>query len=199
MSFDLDPELLGRIIWCICIVIWGYLRWIPNRRSRRKKIEKVVRTPIERFSMIISALGLGWIPSIWVFSGHLSMFDYQTNYYVLGVGAVIFIYSLYLFRVTHKALGAMWSYSLDVREDHKLVTTGIYEKLRHPMYTAFWVWAVAQFFLLPNVVAGIAGVIGFGTLYFLRVGQEEAMMRAEFGEEYDAYCARSKRIIPYLY
>ena len=45
-----------------------------------------------------------------------------------------------------------------------LVTEGIYGRVRHPMYTAFWLWAVAQALLLPNWIAGFSGLIGFGTL-----------------------------------
>ena len=93
----------------------------------------------------------------------------------------------------------MWSHSLDLREDHKLVSTGIYEKVRHPMYTAFWMWALAQPFLLSNWLAGLSGIVGFGTLYFLRVGQEERMMEERFGQEYRDYSARTKRVIPGIY
>ena len=93
----------------------------------------------------------------------------------------------------------MWSVSLDLRKDHKLITTGIYEKVRHPMYTAFWLWAVAQPFLLSNWLAGFSGIIGFGTLYFLRVGREEQMMEDEFGPQYRDYRQRTKRIIPHIY
>jgi protein-S-isoprenylcysteine O-methyltransferase Ste14 len=53
--------------------------------------------------------------------------------------------------------------------------------------------------LLPNWVAGLAGFIGFSVLFFLRVSKEERMMVETFGDEYRAYMARTKRIIPHLY
>jgi protein-S-isoprenylcysteine O-methyltransferase Ste14 len=189
----------GAIIWCIAIVGWAILRWIPNRRSRRVKINKTSRTPSERFSMAMSSAGLGIVPAIWVFGGWPASLNHATHPLVVLVGIVIFAFSLRLFRLTHKALGAMWSHSLDLREDHKLVTFGIYEHLRHPMYTAFWLWALAQPFLLSNWLAGFSGIVGFGTLYFLRVGQEEAMMEERFGQDYRDYSARTKRIVPGIY
>jgi protein-S-isoprenylcysteine O-methyltransferase Ste14 len=67
------------------------------------------------------------------------------------------------------------------------------------MYTAFWLWVVAQALLLPNWVAGLSGLIGFGTLYFLRVGEEEQLMLDTFGDSYRSYMARSKRLIPWVY
>jgi protein-S-isoprenylcysteine O-methyltransferase Ste14 len=162
-------------------------------------VEATKRTPSERLAMILSWFGLGGIPAYWVFSGEPRAFDHVLNPALILVGALVFGGSLRLFRITHKALGAMWSHSLDLRKGHHLVTTGIYERLRHPMYSAFWLWALAQAFLLGNWVAGFSGILGFGALYFMRIGQEEAMMEERFGEEYRAYAKRTKRLIPGIY
>jgi protein-S-isoprenylcysteine O-methyltransferase Ste14 len=194
-----DWELTGKIIWCMCVVAWGIIRFKPNIKSRQTSISFTDRSPVERFSMFASQLGLGIIPGIWVFTGAPSQFDHSTNPVLIAIGAAIFFFSLYLFRKTHRELGKMWSHSLDLRENHKLVTKGIYEKVRHPMYSAFWLWAIAPPFLLANWIAGFAGIIGFGTLYFLRVGQEEKMMEDRFGEQYREYKTRTRKIIPGIY
>lgn len=194
----IDWELAGMVIWGLCLVAWVVIRWIPNRRARKAKIEKTSREPAERFSMAMSSTGLGVVPAIWVFTGFPAAFDRAIGPVSVIIGLVLFFLSLRLFRVTHKALGAMWSHSLDLRENHRLVTNGIYEQVRHPMYSAFWLWALAQPFLLANWVAGLAGIVGFGTLYFLRVGREEAMMEERFGQEYRDYCARTGRVVPRL-
>ena len=44
-----------------------------------------------------------------------------------------------------------------------------------------------------------AGLIGFGTLFFLRVGREEALMTETFGDEYRRYMSRTARILPGIY
>ena len=199
LTWPPDSSIVGMIVWCIGLVLWIAIRWVPNRRSRRVKISLASRSPSERFSMIVSWMGLGGIPLIWIATGWPSALDHATHPIIVLIGAVIFSISLRLFRLTHKALGIMWSHSLDLREDHKLVSTGIYEKVRHPMYTAFWMWALAQPFLLSNWLAGFSGIVGFGTLYFLRVGQEERMMEERFGQEYRDYSARTKRVIPGIY
>ncbi len=194
-----DWELTGKIVWCLCLVAWALIRWVPNRRSRKVKIAATSRTLSERFSMTVSWLGLGGVPAVWVFTGFPAAFDHAANPILVVLGLIIFAISLRLFRLTHKALGAMWSHSLDLRENHKLVTSGIYEKVRHPMYSAFWLWALAQPFLLANWIAGFSGIVGFGILYFLRVGQEEAMMEQRFGEDYRVYRTRTKRVVPGIY
>jgi protein-S-isoprenylcysteine O-methyltransferase Ste14 len=67
------------------------------------------------------------------------------------------------------------------------------------MYSAFWLWAVAQALLLPNWIAGPAGLFGFGLLFFLRVGREEELMTDTFGDEYRRYMDRTARIVPRIY
>ena len=193
---NIDLELTAKIIWCVFIVLWAAIRWQPNRKSRRTEKSATSRTVRERLSMVISSLGLGYIPAVWIFTDFLDTFDYQSNLVLLIAGTLVLLATLRLFRITHKALGKMWSHSLDLRAGHKLVTSGIYEKVRHPMYSAFWAWGLGAALLLPNWVAGLSGLVGFGTLYFLRVGQEEQLMLNEFGDEYRDYMKRTKRIIP---
>tara|TARA_R110000751_G_scaffold234229_1_gene335310 strand:- start:5227 stop:5820 length:594 start_codon:yes stop_codon:yes gene_type:complete len=196
---DMDLTLWSKIVWCVFIVLWAGLRWRPNVRSRRHGI-KLTRRPLkEQISLAISFSGLGLLPGIWVFSGLPSALDYSPDPRMFAIGIGLFGVSLVLFRLTHKALGVMWSNSLDLREGHQLITTSIYSNLRHPMYSAFWLWALAQAFLLPNWLAGFAGLVGFGTLFFLRIGQEEKMMELEFGESYREYVKKTKRIIPGIY
>ena len=196
---EFDWTLAGKIIWGIYMVLWAAIRFRPNRTSRKTGISFTDRSLAERFSMAASITGLGIVQAIWVFTGFPETFDRPTNAIVVLIGLIIAVAALWLFRRTHKALGKMWSHSLDLRKGHKLVTEGVYQHVRHPMYSAFWLWAIALPFLLSNWLAGVAGIIGFGTLFFLRVGQEEKMMEQQFGKEYQAYCKRTKRVIPGIY
>lgn len=67
------------------------------------------------------------------------------------------------------------------------------------MYTAFWLMALTQALLLPNYIAGLSGLAGFGFLFFSRIGAEEQMMEEAFGEEYRQYRARTWRVLPLVY
>jgi protein-S-isoprenylcysteine O-methyltransferase Ste14 len=48
-------------------------------------------------------------------------------------------------------------------------------------------------------VAGLSGIVGFGTLYSFRVGREEQLMLEAFGDEYRAYMQRTARIVPWIH
>jgi protein-S-isoprenylcysteine O-methyltransferase Ste14 len=143
--------------------------------------------------------GLGILPFIYLATGFPRIADYSFRAAQAWMGLFVAIASLTIFRMTHKALGRNWSVSLDVRESHKLVSDGIYRQVRHPMYTAFWLWAVAQALLLPNWFAGCAGLVGFGILFFGRVAKEEELMLESFGDEYRGYMSRTYRVIPWVY
>jgi protein-S-isoprenylcysteine O-methyltransferase Ste14 len=188
--------LVSKIVWCLGVIGWFATRYPYARRARR--VAKV-RSPYrlrEFVLMSISATGLGIVPGLYVFTDAPRFADYPIQIWQPVLGVALFAGALYLFRRTHKDLGRNWSVTLEVREQHALVTEGIYKSVRHPMYSAFWLWAVAQAVLLPNWVAGFAGIVGFGTLFFLRVGKEEAMMLATFGDSYRSYMQRTWRVLP---
>lgn len=191
--------MIAKAIYVLLAAGWYVIRFPYARRASRTPVQTSRRGPREIALLIISLTGMGILPFLYVFTGFPQFADYPFRPAQAWLGLVVAIGSLAMFVATHRALGRYWSVSLDLREDHKLITSGVYQWVRHPMYTAFWLWAVAQALLLPNWVAGLAGIVGFGTLYFLRVGHEERMMLDGFGEEYRAYMARTKRLVPWIY
>jgi protein-S-isoprenylcysteine O-methyltransferase Ste14 len=97
---------------------------------------------------------------------------------------------------SHADLGINWSISLELRENHRLVTCGVYRRIQHPMYTAIFLQAIAQALLLPNWLAGPACLIAFLFMLPLRIRPEESMMLEKFGGDYVSYIGRTKRLIP---
>ena len=106
---------------------------------------------------------------------------------------------LHMFYFSHKHLARNWSVTLEIRKNHELVDNGIYRLIRHPMYTSFWLWGLAQFLLIPNWIAGPAGLASVALLYFGRIEEEEKMMHEQFGEAYREYCNRTYRLWPKLF
>jgi protein-S-isoprenylcysteine O-methyltransferase Ste14 len=189
----------AKAVFVVLAVAWYILRIPHARRSRRTPVAHGESGPREITLLLISLTGLGILPIIYVATGfpRFSAYQFHPEQAWIGVGTAIA--ALVMFHLTHRALGRNWSVTLEVRESHKLVTDGVYRYVRHPMYTAFWLWAVSQALLLPNWVAGPAGVFGFGTLYLFRVDREERLMLRAFGDAYQAYMARTARLIPWLY
>jgi protein-S-isoprenylcysteine O-methyltransferase Ste14 len=190
---------ISKAIYVLMAVSWYVIRFPYARRARRTPVASSRRGVREIALLLISLTGLGILPFVYVATGFPKAAEYPFQPALAGLGLVAGAASLSMFAATHRALGRFWSVSLDLREGHKLATQGVYRHVRHPMYTAFWLWAVAQALLLPNWVAGLSGLVGFGLLYFLRVGREEQMMIEAFGDDYRSYMARTKRLIPGIY
>ena len=190
---------VGKIIWTLGVVGWFIIRYPYDRRSRRTPKVRRSFDAREFMIMAMSTAGLGIIPAIYALSNGPQFANYPFHMAQAVLGALVFVVSLWLFRRTHKDLGTNWSVTLEVRAQHKLVTQGVYNRVRHPMYSAFWLWAIAQAVLLPNWIAGFAGLIGFGCLFFLRVGREEQLMIETFGDEYRDYMKRTARVLPGIY
>ena len=190
---------VAKAIWILGVVAWFVIRYPYQRRSRRTPKRWQADRTRELILMAISATGLGVVPFIYVVAHFPAIAEYPFQPVSACVGTVAFAAALWLFGRTHKGLGRNWSVTLEIREQHALVTTGVYSKMRHPMYAAFWLWAIAQALLLPNWIAGPAGLVGFGTLFFLRVRREEEMMIETFGDEYRSYMRRTWKVLPGCY
>ena len=190
--------LIAKLLHAACMVAWWLIRLPFERKTRRNVLRRDAMDAREKLLLAISLTGLGIIPAIYIATGFPAGLDQRFSPARAVIGLLIFLAALVLFHATHKALGRNWSVTLAVREEHALVTAGVYRFVRHPMYSAFWLWAIAQAFTLQNWLAGLAGLIGFGTLYLFRVGREEALMRETFGAAWDAYAAHTPRVIPFL-
>src|SRR6202008_638924 len=94
------------------------------------------------------------LPPLYFFTPLLSFADYPLPSFIRWGGAAVMVYSLWLFWRSHADLGQNWSVSLEVRENHELVTHGVYRWIRHPMYASIWLWALSQAMMLANWFAG---------------------------------------------
>jgi protein-S-isoprenylcysteine O-methyltransferase Ste14 len=196
---SLSLGAIGKIIWVLGIVAWYVIRYPFERRAKRVRVVSNRRTLIENVGLASAFFGLAVIPGFHVATGIPEAGDYTPRAWAVVLGAILFAAAMWVFRRTHKELGRNWSISLEIREKHELISSGPYALVRHPMYTSFLLMALGQAFLIANWVVGVAGLVGFAILFFLRVDKEERMMLEIFGPRYSAYMERTKRLIPYLY
>lgn len=189
----------GKLAWVLGVIAWYIIRYPFERRAKRVRVVSHRRSTSEAAGLAFALLGLAVVPALYVATGIPRAADYPAHVWSVVVGALLYAAAMWVFRRTHKALGRNWSITLEIREKHELVSGGPYAFIRHPMYTSFLLMGLGQAFLLSNWVVGLAGLLGFAILFFLRVDKEERMMLELFGPEYRAYMDRTKRIIPYLY
>jgi protein-S-isoprenylcysteine O-methyltransferase Ste14 len=114
-----------------------------GRRSRSVKVAKSHKTPLET-----GLLGLVWlgflVPLIWIAWPVFSFAEYPLTLGPLVAGVMCFVVGLWLFYRSHADLGTNWSISLEVREQHRLITQGVYYRIRHPMYSALALYSLGH-------------------------------------------------------
>jgi protein-S-isoprenylcysteine O-methyltransferase Ste14 len=169
-------------------------------QERTKGVKKAVSRidGLEKTLLVMVITSGLLLPVLYLFTPLLAFADYRLPVIVQCLGTAIMATSLWLFWRSHADLGQNWSISLELREDHQLVTHGVYRSVRHPMYASIWLWDIAQAMLLQNWFAGWAALLGFAALYFLRTPREERLMCESFGEEYREYMRQTGRLLPLM-
>lgn len=135
--------------------------------------------------LVLYAINVSWMKFLLVpFPGWLRWCGFA-----LGLCTLIF------WVWTQSALGKEWSPQLQLRQEHRLVTSGPYARIHHPIYTATMSIGVAFALVTANWVfmaLALAAII----MIVIRVPREEQMMMEQFGEEYKTYMRKTGRFFP---
>lgn len=107
--------------------------------------------------------------------------------------------SVWLLRSAFGTLGEQWSLTARVLEGHNLITTGVYGRMRHPIYTGMLGMLVATGLAASHWAGLLAGLIVFWTGTLIRMRSEERLLLAMFGARYDDYARRVPAILPGIY
>lgn len=186
----------GALVWLAAFVAMFLIRTPHSLRNRANVIVESRKGAGEKLLLAGMFLTMMLLPILQLATGLFDFANYALPDWVTGIGVVAQIPFLWLFWRSHADLGRNWSPGLEVREGHGLVTSGIYGRIRHPMYAAIWLSALSQPLLIHNWIAGALVIPAFAAMWFLRVPNEEALMRQRFGSAYDDYAARTGRAVP---
>ncbi|WP_322087033.1 isoprenylcysteine carboxylmethyltransferase family protein [Burkholderia sp. BCC1999] len=142
----------------------------------------------------VSGFLLAYLPAltdrleVWTFGGDT----------VRWIGVVLYIAGGALRIWPVFVLGKRFSGLVAIQPGHTLVTDGIYRCIRNPSYVGLLVNSVGWALAFRSGVGVLLVVLTLVPLV-ARIRSEEALLRSQFGAEYDAYCARTWRLLPGVY
>lgn len=96
-------------------------------------------------------------------------------------------------------LGRLFRTTVTLQADHKLVTSGLYARVRHPSYLGALLTMTGQGLTMGNWLSLIVCVSVLLTALLFRMFVEERALKAHFGAEFDAYAKRVWRLLPGLW
>ena len=94
-------------------------------------------------------------------------------------------------------LGRNWSATITLKEGHELIERGPYCLVRHPIYTGLLAMFLATAIVFGHLGGFVAVVVAFVS-FWIKLSEEEKLMRQQFPEQYRSYEQRVKRLIPFV-
>lgn len=93
-------------------------------------------------------------------------------------------------------LGRLWSGIVTLKEGHRIVRSGPYGITRHPIYTGLLL-AIAATAAARGTLAALLGAAIIVAAFRFKLGQEETMLLAHFGDAYRAYQREVPALLPF--
>jgi len=118
------------------------------------------------------------------------------------VGLVAYLVGLWFVLWARRTLGKYWGLSssrqVKLLDDHLLIQNGPFAWVRHPMYSG-WCMCMVGLTLLYPVWMILVLLISCLVAFPARAHREESALAERFGDQWNAYKARTKFMIPFVY
>ncbi len=118
--------------------------------------------------------------------------------YLQIISSTLTIGGLIIAIIARRALGDNWSGKIDIKKNHRLITTGIYRRVRHPIYTGVLLMCAGTFLNL-NPAAGAILFLFILSLLIYKLKKEEQLLTRHFPKEYPKYKRRTTSLLPFIF
>lgn len=181
--------VLGLVLAFVGVRLYYRWTWKPEQRQARAIGREKLLTTFVTFSLFVP-------PLTWVSTGWPSALGFEPPLGIRLGGLLLGLAGVLVVERAHRALAENFSPRLDLRPDHTLVVGGPYRFVRHPMYLGGILFSTGILLCSANLLAGAPLLMAMLLLLLLRLPDEERMLKERFGASWDAYAARSGRVLP---
>lgn len=195
MEYNRGMEMSFKIATAVLVILYSILRRIYEYQYQG--VPHASATQSLRQKVLYGLVTFAWVPiAAYLATPWLDVFGFPLPAWIRIIGEILLLASMLLFYVCHRELGRNWSPKLEISEDHRLITSGPYQSVRHPMYTSFFLFGLGLLLATANLMVGGFYLVAMFTLYVERVDEEEALMIEQFGDAYREYMQRTGRLLP---
>ena len=183
------PGLLIIACWVLLVLYWNIsARSIKPAAERQSWSGRLARVPVW--------LGYILLVAAWVHPFGMVVIPHTVIAEYLGVA----ICALGLFAAiwSRKTLGDDWSRDVEFKQGHRLVERGPYRFARHPIYTSHLLMGLGTA-IASGLLVAFAGLSFFFIGFWIKLKQEEDLLLRYFPDEYPAYKARVKALVPFVF
>jgi protein-S-isoprenylcysteine O-methyltransferase Ste14 len=164
--------------------------------SEKGEYDREARLIILSFFVHPVIIVLGFYENIYLIRPFLSFWNSDL---IAITGLVIYVLMIALHLHARFIIGKFGTAALVIEDDHELITSGPYAFVRHPIYTAAIIGWVGVGMMLRSILVFILYGICYCWLWIHRANLEEKMLVEAFGEKYQEYMKKTKKIIPFIY
>jgi len=195
----MTPEYIYRILLVIAFIfMFGIRIYFQSKVLHEKREIDIKENTLSLIAGSIAALTCLIFGAEYIFFPGTFYFTYLLVYpdWIRWLGALLLAGGITLLGLAHYHLGRSFHSLVGSKDEHQLVTSGPYQWIRHPIYTAYLMNYIGGGLLTANLVLTIVPVIFFGFMIINRIPREEQIMREEFGQEYLDLEKRTGRLFP---
>lgn len=145
--------------------------------------------------LLVSVVGIQAVLA-WLFSESYLEAQIELGGMTRGLGVALCVLGLAFSSYAQYAMGKEWRIGVDPDEKTTLVTTGIFNKIRNPIYTGCIVHGIGLIFLAPHVLFFVTGVVGYLTIRAYVKNIEEPYLVKLHGDDYRQYVAQTGSFFP---
>ncbi|HEY0428782.1 MAG TPA: isoprenylcysteine carboxylmethyltransferase family protein [Pyrinomonadaceae bacterium] len=186
--------------FAIIIICWFVFAGTFFLRKKPDAGKDSVRAPKSFIGIALQgvAFGLVWALHRTPFLSPLIDSQYALNIFFQILAISLAVGAVWMANSAIRTLGKQWSFQARLIEDHKLVTGGVYQIVRHPIYAAMLGKLLATGIILSHWLVLIIAVAVFFIGTKIRTVAEEKLLRDAFPEEYDEYAEKVPAFIPFV-
>jgi protein-S-isoprenylcysteine O-methyltransferase Ste14 len=181
--------IASALIWVAFTIYWSAA---ARHASAARQAESM--SSRRRHELLLNlALLLLFVPIPWLNARVIpaGVFTTVAGFLVQGAGFGLAAWA-------RRHLGRQWSGAVTIKVDHRLVTTGPYRRVRHPIYTAMLTMAIGTA-LVSGRVHALVGVVVMAGAYARKIPLEERVLAGEFGDEFARYRGASAALVPWVF